>query len=141
MASFCRASWRRYWPSALRSRPVVVDFFHLQGVFLDKVAAGFHFLAHEGAEHLVGFESVVELDAQQGALFGIKGGFPELLGVHFTQALEAGEGEAALSLLADFADKHAEMRQDMAGIAVLQDEARRRLAAGHPRRGKQIGSA
>ncbi len=60
-----------------------------QGVGFDEVAPGFDFVAHEHGEHAVGFDSVVDLHAQQAAYGRVHGGFPELLGVHFAQAFVA----------------------------------------------------
>ncbi len=38
---------------------------------------------------------------QQRARFGVHGGFPELLGIHFAQALEPGDGELFFGVLED----------------------------------------
>src|SRR5205085_4754729 len=68
------------------SRPVVIDVLHLQRVFLDEIAARFDFFAHERAEQFVGFESIVKLHLQEGALGWVESGFPQLFAVHFSQA-------------------------------------------------------
>ena len=61
--------------------------------------------------------------------------------VHLAQALEAGDRHAALAELADLGDQLAQVRQDAALVAVLQEETRRRLAAGYPRRRHQVRRA
>jgi hypothetical protein len=56
---------------------------------LDEVAPRLHLVAHQHGEHAVGLDGVVDLHAQQAAHGGVHGGFPQLLGVHFAQALVA----------------------------------------------------
>ncbi len=90
-----------------RSRPVVVDFLHIERVLLNEVAAGFDFFAHQAAEHLLGLNGVLERDAHQGAFLGIERGFPEFAAVHFAEALEAGDGHAAFAVAANLADQFA----------------------------------
>ena len=58
-------------------------------VGFDEVTAGFDFVAHEHGEDAVGFDGVVDLDAQEAAHCRVHGGFPELGRVHLTQAFVA----------------------------------------------------
>ena len=56
---------------------------------LDEFAAGRHLVAHQDREDAVGFEGIFNLNPLHHAGGGIHGGFPELLGHHFTEALKA----------------------------------------------------
>ena len=56
---------------------------------LDEVAARLDLLAHQRREDAIGLGSVVDLSLQQRARRRAHGRFPELLGVHLAQALEA----------------------------------------------------
>lgn len=77
-----------------------VEVSDVEGVFFNELATGLHDITHEDGEHAVGFEQVflTQIHAQHATLGGVHGGFEELLGVHFTQAFEA------LNLDAAFAD-------------------------------------
>src|SRR5258708_17668103 len=124
-----------------RSCPVVVNLFHLQGMLLDELAARFDLFSHEDAEHFIRLESVVELHSHERSLFGVERRLPQLLTVHFTEALEARDRQAAFALATDLAHEVAEMKKFVALLAVFQVEARRGIAAGDPRRRHQVGSA
>jgi len=71
-----------FW-SLLRSH---VQIANVLGVGLNEPAARGHFRAHQHVKSAVCFCSVFDVDAQQGAIVGVHRGFPELVGVHFTQA-------------------------------------------------------
>src|SRR5437762_13043743 len=73
---------------------------HLQRVLFDEVAAGFDFVAHEDAEHVVGGAGVLHLNLDQRSVGGVERGFAKLLGVHFAQAFEAGHVQPLLAHLA-----------------------------------------
>ncbi len=66
-----------------------IEVGDLQRVVFDEVATRFDHIAHQGAEDLVGGHCVFDPHLQHPARVGVDGGFPQLLGVHFTQALEA----------------------------------------------------
>src|SRR5690606_9237465 len=66
-----------------------IEVGHLQRVGLDELATRLDHVAHQGAEDLVGGDRVLDAHAQQAAGVRIDRGVPQLLGVHFTQALEA----------------------------------------------------
>ena len=61
----------------------------------DVLAAGFDVLAHEDAEEVFRFARRVPGDPQQGAVLGVHGGVPQLVGVHLAQAFEAFDFEPA----------------------------------------------
>src|SRR5690554_4643826 len=81
-------------PSWLEPRSYAsnIEIGYCQGVLLDELAAGFHVVAHQGVEDLVGGDGVVDGDLQHAAVFRIHGGFPQLVGVHLTQPLVALDG-------------------------------------------------
>ena len=58
---------------------------------LDPFLTGFYLFAHENGENLVRTAGILQRDAAQGALFGVHGGLPQFVGVHLTEALEAGD--------------------------------------------------
>ena len=53
----------------------------------------FDVFAHQRGENVLGGDGVFEAHFQQRARFGVHRGGPELLGIHFAQALEARDGE------------------------------------------------
>jgi hypothetical protein len=52
-----------------------------------------------------GFDNVFELDLEQRAVLGVHGGFPELRGGHFAQALVALHGVVLLALFDDVGEE------------------------------------
>ena len=54
-------------------------------------------LTHQRAEQELGFLSLVHRDPHKRAGLGVHGGFPELLGVHLAEALEALQLDAVVS--------------------------------------------
>src|SRR5690554_7342116 len=74
-------------PSWLEPRSYAsnIEIGYCQGVLLDELAAGFHVVAHQGVEDLVGGGGVVDGDLQHGAVFRFVGGFRQLVGVHLTR--------------------------------------------------------
>src|SRR5690606_30158015 len=81
-------------PSWLEPRSYAsdIEIGYCQGVLLDELAAGFHVVAHQGVEDLVGGDGVVDGDLQHAAVFRIHGGFPQLVGVHLARPLVALDG-------------------------------------------------
>src|SRR5450631_527138 len=71
---------------------------HAQRIGLDELAARLDFLAHQGGEYLVRSDSILDLDPKQAARLGIHRGFPELLRIHFAQALVALDRDGAAGL-------------------------------------------
>ena len=61
----------------------------MQRVLFDELAARFDDIAHQRREDLVGGDRVLDAHLEQAARFRIDRGFPQLLGIHFAQALEA----------------------------------------------------
>ena len=105
----------------------------VEGIVLDELAAGFDDIAHEDREHAVGFDGVVlvELDFEHLALFGIHGGLEELLRVHFSEALEPLDREAALADLEDFGEDFGNGEERVADslFAFALDEFKDRFVA------------
>ena len=62
-----------HWENALN-----VEVLHIQGIVFDELAPRLDVLAHQGSEDGLGFGDVFELDLEQGAAFGVHGGFPKL---------------------------------------------------------------
>jgi hypothetical protein len=50
----------------------------IQGIVFDELAPRLDVFAHEGGEDGFGFGDVFKLDLEQGAAFGVHGGFPKL---------------------------------------------------------------
>src|ERR1700691_4716463 len=77
-------------PEAVAKRPprlnIEVDDF--EGVFLDEFAALLDVFAHERRENCFGGDGILQAHLQQRARLGVHGGGPELLGIHFAEALE-----------------------------------------------------
>ena len=74
-------------PSRVPSLHVQIP--HVQRVLFDELAAALHVLAHQRGEDRFRFGQVLQIHFQQRARFGVHGGFPELLGVHFAQPFVA----------------------------------------------------
>src|SRR5262249_53666186 len=82
---------------------------------------------------------VFEVDLHQHPLGRIQRGVPEFFTVHFAEALESGDRQAALAQMTSFGRQVAQMGEYAADIAVFQNEARRRFATGDARRSHQAG--
>ena len=63
-------------------------------VVLDELAAGFDDVAHQAGENLVGDVGLGDFDPEQRAVGGVERGLPQLLGVHFAEALVALDRQA-----------------------------------------------
>src|SRR5260370_97391 len=62
---------------------------YIQRVVFDELAPRFDGVSHQDRKNVVGFYGIIDPDLEQGALLRVHGGFPELLRIHFTQALVA----------------------------------------------------
>ena len=78
---------------------IQIDDF--EGVILDEFAARLDVFAHQGRENVFGRDGIFQFDLKQGAGIRIHRGFPQLLRVHFAQALESGDGEIFLRVFDD----------------------------------------
>src|SRR5256885_2401051 len=68
-----------------------VQVAHGLGVRLDESLAGIDVGAHQDIEDLVRFDRIFDLDAEQHPVLWVHGRFPQLVGVHFTETLVAGD--------------------------------------------------
>ena len=66
----------RYKYYVKRNTLLNVQILHLQRVRLDERAAGFHYVAHQRGEDVVGGGSVFDGDLQQRAVVGVQRRFP-----------------------------------------------------------------
>ena len=90
--------------------PLNIQVLHFQRVFFNELAAGFDDIAHEDGEDGVSFHLVFDAYLKQGALFGVHGSLPELVGIHFAEALESLHGEGF------FAEGHHVLQQFLAAL-------------------------
>src|SRR5260370_41536556 len=70
-----------------------VEVLHVEGIFFDEFAALLDIFAHERGKDRLGLDHVLELHLQQSMGLGLHGGGPDLIGVHFTQALGSRDKE------------------------------------------------
>ena len=105
-----------------------VQVFDVERVFLDEFAAGFDGVAHEDTEHFIGGSGVVHCDFQERASLDVHGRGPQLFGVHFAEALEAGDLLALLTELAEGLDQLADAGELDAAGGVVDVERIVRLA-------------
>src|SRR5688572_15000700 len=70
-----------------------VEVRDAQGILLDEFAPWFDDIAHEAGEDLVGDVGLCDLDPKERAIGAVQRGLPQLLGVHFAQALVALDAE------------------------------------------------
>src|SRR6185312_6142427 len=73
-----------------------VQVANVQRVLLNERSPGLDLVAHEDGEDGVGVDVVLDLHAQQAALGGVHGGFPELRRVHLAATFVALNGNALL---------------------------------------------
>src|ERR1700691_2014856 len=73
----------------------------VEGVFFYEFAALFDVFAHEGGENCFGGDGIFQAHFEQGAHFRVHGGVPQLLWIHFAEALEARDGEIFLGVFQD----------------------------------------
>src|SRR5437867_6956342 len=74
-----------------------VEVPYLERVFLDEVAARFHFVPHQDRKDLIHAGEVFELDLHKRAGLRVHRGFPQLSWVHFAQAFVALEANTLLA--------------------------------------------
>jgi hypothetical protein len=55
-----------------------VEVLDVEGVVFNELAAIFNVFTHQCGEDFIGFDSVLELDAEQSAVLWVHGGFPQL---------------------------------------------------------------
>src|SRR5690606_4325559 len=94
-----------------------IEVGHLQRVVLDELAARFDHVAHQRAEDLGGGDGVLDPHAQQAAGIRVDRGFPQLLGGHFAQALEALDLATLLGLVHQPGLGLGEARDRLAAVA------------------------
>src|SRR5690554_475523 len=63
-----------------------VEVLNIQGVLFDEFASQFDVVAHEDCEGFFGFDHIAEGHLYEGTLGFVHRGFPQLFGVHFTEA-------------------------------------------------------
>src|SRR5271156_4161464 len=83
------------------SRTLNVQVDDVEGVFFYEFAALLDVFAHQGGENCFGGYGIFQAHFQQGAHFRVHSGVPQLLGIHFAEALEAGDGEIFLGIFQD----------------------------------------
>ena len=88
--------------ASLKSNVEVDD---VEGVVFNEFAALFYVFAHERLENIFGGYGVFEAHLEERARFGVHRGFPELLGIHFAEALEARDGELLFGVFEDVIQK------------------------------------
>ena len=93
-------------------------------MFFDELATGLNFVAHEDAEEVVGGAGVFHTDLHQRAVGGIERRLAQFLGVHFAEALEAGDLQALLAGSADGRQQAAEIFQAGYQLAAAKPVAR-----------------
>jgi hypothetical protein len=71
-----------------------IEVFDIQRVLLDEFAARLNDIAHQFGEQIIRFGHIRYFDLQERARIRVQRGFPKLLGVHFTQAFVALQGQA-----------------------------------------------
>src|SRR5262245_51578358 len=84
-----------------------VEIGHGQGIVLDELAARLDYIAHQPREYLISLAEIADLHLQQRARFLVEGCLPQLLGVHFAQALVALHGDALASRVIDRIEQRA----------------------------------
>ncbi len=105
-----------------------VQVFDVERVFLDEFAAGFDGVAHEDAEHFIGGGGVFHRDFQKRARLDVHRRGPQFFGVHFAEALEAGDLLALLSELAERVNQLADASELDAAGGIVDVERVVRLA-------------
>ena len=109
-----------------------IQIAHVERVVLDVLAARLDFVAHEAREHFLGLDGVGDSTLQQAALGRVHGRDEELLRVHFTETLEAGDLHAAfadfLHRLENFRD--GEDRALLLAVALALEQLEERLVGG-----------
>src|SRR5208283_3180761 len=84
-----------------------VQVLYVERIVFDEFSAGFYVFAHQGGEDRLALGYVFEPDLQEGAALGIHGGFPELLGGHFSEAFVALDGVLFAAFVEDVVEEFA----------------------------------
>src|SRR6202522_977106 len=84
-----------------RSPELDIQVDDVEGVFFYEFAALFDVFAHEGGENCFGGDGIFQAHFEQGAHFRVHGGVPQLLWIHFAEALEARDGETLAGVFQD----------------------------------------
>src|SRR5262249_36015788 len=99
----------------------VVDLLQVgDPVLEDVLAAALDVVTHQHPEHLLRVHRVREAHLGERPLRRVERRLPQLLGVHFTEAFEAGDGQALFAERADLGDEAAEVIQLTADLVVSQ---------------------
>src|SRR5574337_357771 len=132
-----------------------VQIGYLERVGFDEVATRFDRLTHQHGKYLVGGDRVLDTDLQQASGIGIHRGVPQLLRVHFTQALEALDAAAFLGFfqqpVARFGEaedaarggaaSHYRVSLDQTSKLLADRQNRAKLGAAEKRLWQEIGRA
>src|SRR5437868_3986521 len=92
-------------------------------MLLDEVAAGFDFVPHEDAEHVVGSAGVLHLHADKRAVGWVERRLAELFGVHLAEAFEARDVQPFLTHLANRGRQAAEIFERDLRLAATENIA------------------
>src|ERR1017187_1131840 len=84
-----------------------IQILHVERVVFDEFSTRFHVFAHQRGEDSFALGYVFQSDLQERAALGIHGGFPELLGGHFSQAFVALDGVLLAAFVQDVIEKFA----------------------------------
>src|SRR6267378_3754026 len=96
----------------------------VERVLLDELAPGLDGVTHQDREHLVGADRVLHRDLQERPRLRIHRRFPELLGIHLTEALVALEGGTGPRLVEDHAPELFEALHGGLGVVLVEDDRR-----------------
>src|SRR6266850_2456630 len=96
----------------------------VERVLLDELAPGLDGITHQDREHLVGADRVLHRDLQERPRLRIHRRFPELLGIHLTEALVALEGGTGPRLVEDHAPELFEALHGGLGVVLVEDDRR-----------------
>src|SRR5207302_3004882 len=106
--------------ATLGMTPVLdIEVLHFQRVVLDEHPSRLDLIAHEDREELLGADGVFDRHLQQAPRLGVHGRIPELLGVHFTEALVALDGEALFGHAVDLVEEGVDVREGHRLLAML----------------------
>src|SRR5258706_16160466 len=102
-----------------------IQVAHIQRVLLDEGAPGLDFVSHEDGEDGVGVDVILDLDAEETALGGVHGGFPELGRIHLAETLVALNRNTLLGAVVKSSQRIFEQDVGGQGLALDQREAPR----------------
>src|SRR5207245_244880 len=102
-----------------------VQVHDLERIVLDEFAARFHVFAHQRRENVFCRDGVFQFHLEQRARLRVHGGFPELRGIHFAQALKPRDGEIFFRVFHHVA-KHV-LRSFLGGLVAVARNDKGRL--------------